>query len=382
MFMTGVLTLVNWANVQAFTATVIKSDTRLSDFLNSPTGRAEHSNETFGQWVMAYHPTKNLDKSYFNGFLTPISETTLECAFDLNVAAIFHDLLLSSLYAYLCLLKWLKFFIKNLKEDDENFKKCVGQFSVAVRLFYLVSHSHVMKAYFTVRHPLLTIPSYEGSFYHRNMVNTHINDVITKVKWDWVESMPENDGGGVSGVEDSSSHDNFIEDSIKNGTGLSYRRSYMSFVDHYAGIRLLERRSSNIPPHVLIKLCLVAVKHPTLRYLPWDDMEKIIHDTCQKFSSDSESIKLEGQDVISKIKKILDGIENYDDNDVIRAFKTLLKYKNFVPKNALYPSFPACIHCESSLAAILSQLHCVLSDSDLHTLFQACPSLPPSSLTP
>lgn len=382
IFMIGVLTAVDFAHVVTFPTTAINSDSRLSGFLNDLT-RAEDnpgSNKTFGQWVMAYHPLKNLNQqSHINNFLTSASSTP-QYAFDLKAAAAFHDLLLSSLYAYLCLLKQLKNSITN--QNKEEIRRSVGPFSTAVRILYLISHCNAMKAYFTyVRNPMLTKPSYQDSGYHKNLVNTAIMAVYTKLKLNEVENMVDSEDG----VEDPNSQENLMEDFKENGAGLSYRRSLMSFVDHFAGLRLLERRSLNLPPLEQIKLCLVAVKHPTLRYLSWNEMEVVIRKMCQDFQlTSSNPVKLEGQEVISKIKELLDGINESDliSDKAIISFKSLLANYDVKGSNELNPLFPACIHCELLLVAILSQLHAALGNSDLHTLFQARPFSPPSSLTP
>jgi hypothetical protein len=143
----------------------------------------------------------------------------------------------------------------------------------------------------------------------------------------------------------------------------------MSFVDHYAGLCLLERRSFHLPVGETIKLSLIAVKDPSLYYLPWEEMERVIRKMCQDFrSTTSNLVQVEGQDIINKIKEHLE-IER-SDNNVINSFKTLLLIHNQNKQlvDSQYPSFPACIHCESSLATILCQLHSFQGDSesDLH----------------
>ena len=50
----------------------------------------------------------------------------------------------------------------------------------------------------------------------------------------------------------------------------------MSFVDHYAGLRILERQSIALLADENIKLSLIGIKHPTLYYHLWEEMEKVI----------------------------------------------------------------------------------------------------------
>lgn len=154
----------------------------------------------------------------------------------------------------------------------------------------------------------------------------------------------------------------------------------MSFIDHYAGLRLLERRSFYLPSDEKIKLSLIAVKDPALRYFPWEEMESVIHKTCQDFtSSTTNPVQVGGQDTINKIREHLRKTDGSTNNSAIVSFNTLLRYHetNKQLVDSQYPPFPACIHCESSLAAILCQLHGtgIQNNSDLHELFQACPFL-------
>jgi hypothetical protein len=112
-------------------------------------------------------------------------------------------------------------------------------------------------------------------------------------------------------------------------------------------------------------------------------MEKVILKTCQDFRGSTTSshgqVRVEGQDMIDKIKKHLHKMES-SENKAIKPFITLLHHHNENKQlvDSQYPSFPACIHCESSLAAILCRLHSSPSQdgsSDLHDLFQVCPFL-------
>lgn len=158
----------------------------------------------------------------------------------------------------------------------------------------------------------------------------------------------------------------------------------MSFVDHYAALRLLQRRSLCLPADEKIELSLIAVKRSSvLRYLPWEEMENAIRKTCQDFSSTTPN-PVESQDMINKIVEHLRRIEKSTDKG-INSFKALLEIhdNNEQWVDSQYPAFDACIHCESFLAVILRYLHVqgVNNDSDLNLrkLFNACPSSHSSS---
>ena len=88
--------------------------------------------------------------------------------------------------------------------------------------------------------------------------------------------------------------------------------------------------------------------------------------------------------IIAKIKERVLEMTN-STNNVILAFKTLLKLKNSKPVETqpTYPPFSACIHCVSSLAMILCQLHgnwISSLNASLLELFQASPFSHSSSL--
>jgi hypothetical protein len=174
-------------------------------------------------------------------------------------------------------------------------------------------------------------------------------------------------------------------------TKLIYRKSIMSFVDHYAALRLLERRCTRLPVDETIKLSLITVNHKNLCYLSWEDMEKVIKKMCRDFSSTNTSNYDGSQDVIDKLKKLIESEPDSENSLAIVAFKSLLKFSSSsTPLNERqYPPFKARIHCESSLAAILSQLHDhgthwqdSNDEDDLRKLFQASPSSHSSSFTP
>ena len=325
---------------------------------------------------MTYHPDRDKRQNELpslDDFLTPASGSS-NYQFDQNIARVFHSLLLSSLYAYLCLMEQLLQSTKTAKE--EQIRRNVGSFSNAVRILYFVSHSNAMKAYFTLVGLPLLYPAYRDSGYYKNQlryaIHTKLNLPIMLEAYDY-------------GDRDSDPQENYVEDFKENNALSIYRRSFMSFVDYYASLRILERRCSRLPADTTIKLSLFAVRHPKIYYFPWEEMEKVILKTCQDFRSTTTSNPVEGQDMINKIKGHLDRSEGSRTSDkVIDSFKTLLmmhRYEQILNLQP-YPLFPASIHCEAFLAAILCQLLDSVNNLELHKLFQACPSSHTSSFIP
>jgi hypothetical protein len=367
----------------------IKPDYRLSSLLKmvTPNDNNPDSNETYGQWVLIFHPSKGPDElPSLDDFLTTASGPS-DYQFNQNFATKFHDLLVSSVYAYLCLMKQLKFYIS--KKKDEKIRDYSGLFSNAATILYHVSHSNAMKAYFS--HPGLpfTSPTYAGSiFLYKKHVDDAVHDIFTRLKWDTEMLKPKKGGDGEQaniggdGEEDMNPHENFVEDFKENDARSIYRRSLMSFVDHHAGLRLLERRSSSLPANEMIKLSLIAIKQPpTLQYVPWGEMEKVIHKTCQDFRPTvTISNPVEGQDMIKKIKEHIERISGPGAYE-IHPFKILLTERNCLENGSDFqcPDFRACIHCESSLAAILCEIHRTPENSKLRELFKVCPSSHSSS---
>ena len=112
-FMIGSLTLIDWSLVPQSPSIAIKPDGRLSTFLGTTTGAEDKPSSTFGEWVMNYHPSQSRDNlPSLDAFLTLASGPS-DYQFDGKIAAIFHNLLLSSVYAYLCLMKHLDRYIGN-----------------------------------------------------------------------------------------------------------------------------------------------------------------------------------------------------------------------------------------------------------------------------
>jgi hypothetical protein len=384
-FMIGSLSFFEWDLVPVPNLPVpIKPDRRLSFFLNATTEDNSHSNkQTFGQWVMTYHPSKSLDSDYLDAFIT-LALGSSDYQFDEKIAAIFHNLFLSSLYAYLCLMVQLDHSIRNSNVDG--IRRYVGPFSNAIRIFYLVSHSNATKAYFTYVGLPLTYPTHQTSTYHKNQVCKAIKTTLAKLGWKQDQIFRGGNDGGGGEDPNPDSEESYMEDFKENDSRSIYRRSFMSFVDHHAGLRLLERRSHRLSEDEIIKLSLVAVKPLRLHYFPWVKMERVINKTCQDFRT-ATSNPIEGQDIINKIREHLDRIDSEETDEAIRSFQTLMKRHDNTDEQiagSQNPSFRACIHCESSLAAILCQLHTIQTDSDsnLRKLLQACPSTHSSLFTP
>lgn len=391
-YMIQSLTDLHWEAVANFEPKLIRADRQLSLFLKE----SRSKNETFGDWVMAYMPSTDRPMSPSGPlveFLTRASgQVTGTYNFDQESGIIFHKLLLSSLYAYLTTLKQLSYFMR--KADKENIPKYAGQLCNAIRILFLVTHSNAMKAYFFVIELGISHPKNGRNLhqYNKKIIDGYIHIHLIRLKTndtDLVEFM-ENRNEEHSGWN---GEEGYMGDSNNSVVGSIYRRSFMSFVDHYAGLCLLERRSLTLPKDKEIELSLIAVRNqPKVYYRPWEDMVMVIDKTCQDFMSTVE--RLNSDDVIDKIKNILEMPDDDDDAKAIKSFKAVLK--NSMSKEKLdesqYPPFQGCIHCESSLAAILCKLHrdhhCdsdLDSDSELKLLsklFQASSSSHLSSSTP
>ena len=385
--MIGSLTKVNWKHRPGVVTTDIEPDYRLSQFLTARIKGGADPDTTFGDWVMNYHPSEDcsvLSKSLVR-FLKLASGSS-RYKFDRDIATIFHNLLLSTLYAYLCLMAQINKSLYPVRVETD-IEKYVGLFSNAIRIFYLVSHSNAMKAFFTyVKLPVYT-PMVESKYF-KNIVDDTIKSKIGPM--DDVALEPNNNNDeGANYTEDFSAH----RDTHDEEVGSIYRRSLMSFVDHFAGIFLLQRRSSKLPASETIKLSLIAVRPPRKSYyFSWDVMENVIRETCKSFrAGESDTVKgesdtvkgesdtVKSEDVIIKIKEFLQQIPA-DGNlsGVIFAFKTLLKAHEDRTQlsESQYPIFNACIHCESSIAAILCLIHGDDWDRNeaLSTLFKASSS--------
>jgi hypothetical protein len=136
-------------------------------------------------------------------------------------------------------------------------------------------------------------------------------------------------------------------------------------------LRLLELHSIYLSADELIQLCLIASKHVKSQYIPWETMEELIHKTCKAESTYGHAF--EGQDTINKIKTLVESGRGRD--KVINNFNTLLAHHGRKGKISEhnYPSFPASIHCESYLVAVLSLLHDSYGQKDSE-LQETCPS--------
>lgn len=219
-----------------------------------------------------------------------------------------------------------------------------------------------MKTFFdNVKHLLfLNIMSYQTSSFSRETVDASISRIYESHWQECMSPMPLGDSD---------------DEDYENDAKSIYRKTSMSFVDHFASLRLLERRSVRIPVDESIKLFLISVKHPVTRYFPSKEMKKAIDETCRVVGS-QEDVRLEGPAMIDKIKIHLDTIKGAKCK-VITSFQTLLKYDSgrCGETSLNYPLSLASIHCESSLAADLWQFHHCTQDSNLRKFFQARSSL-------
>jgi len=390
-YMIGSLHDVKWATLVPFEPVHIEKDHRLSSFL-SYVRRDEATHRTFGEWVMTYNlrDFKSPDSPpSLDDFLTfamgsdPRGLSTY--LFNSDIAYIFHNLLLSSIYAYMCSIKQLRLSIGATNPDEIAIKKYVGEFSIAIRILFLVSHSNAMRAYFTHVKFDFHRPTQWGSFHHKDTVDTAIHAKLLSLGWredrlggskggdknDWKNS-------GLDGEDEGGSSDYFHGFDTSDVRSI-YRRAFMSFVDHYAALRLLERRSSRLSNAETINLSLIAICHPRLYYCSWEVMEKVIERVCQDFGSNNTSNCDGSQNIIDKIKRLIDlSSKNKDVVKAITTFETLLNFSGLNKLPTEYPLFDARIHCESSLAAILCRLHdngdLEDSDNELRGFFQASPS--------
>jgi hypothetical protein len=367
----------------------IKADGRLSSFLGTI---IDNNSETFGSWVMTYHPSKSVDLHFLDEFLT-LTLGPSDYQFDNKIAAIFHDLLLSSLYAYLCFALLLKHFKKARNQKEEEIQGFVGFFSNAIRVLYLVLHSNVMRAYFANVPIHLPHPTPKNLLYDKFQVDHFIRKKLEILNFEEkkisaIMEDKDKDKDKDEDKDEDEDKEDYVEHFKDKDGRLVYRRSLMSFVDHFAGLRLLERRSLVLPADETIKLSLIAVRKAGYYYSPWEEMKKVIDKTCKDFAPPNTPNPIDGQDMINKIKEHLQ--KSSDDVPVIKSFKTLLTIFDTQSRGlekTKYPVFRACIHCESSLAAILLELHLDDSlnhDDDLQEHFRdrASPSSPSSSFTP
>ena len=374
-FMIKQLTDLKWESIPKFSPIPVKSDQRLADFLRMKNPDIERdSDQSYGEWLMTFFSMSSSGSGpgSLDVFLTRVSgspQATYD--FDHSIAATFHNLLLSSLYFYLCSIARLKY----AKEESE-IRSSVGFLCNAIRLFFLVSQSNAMKAYFT--HPSLPVyrPTKKISDYYTIELVKKIRSNFVKLGWDTqaIQTL-------VDGDEDQDSYIDSFNDSPD--AQFIYRKALMSFVDHYTGLLILQRRSTVLPADETIRLSLVAIRHPTLYYRSWEDMKTVINQTCKEFSTSDRP--LDHLQVIQKIENTVTEFETNDKTDgVILAFKALLI--NSQPSET-QPIFKACIHCESSLIAILCMLHGLIKsypdlDQSLRDFFQASPSSHSSSLSP
>jgi hypothetical protein len=368
----GSLTEISWDNVPPFPTVPIGTDEKLSSILKIP---GDIPGSTMWEWLVSFYPSERLGSfPSLDKFLT-LTSSTSGYQFDQDIGIVFHSLLLSSLYAYLCVIRQLKF---SMDEADQNkIRKYVGQFCNVIRIFYFVSHSNAMRAYFTHGTLSMNRPTFRGTFHYKHSINAIIQTRLVSLGWGEEKFAHVSNGGDEGdpiGEDKEDPEDNYIEAFKDAELQLVYRKALMSFVDHYTALRLLERRSTRLPLDETIKLSLIAIKHEKLRYRSWEEMEKVVEKMCQAFGSKRD----DSQRMIKKVKKYIEK-ESSQTTDVIRAFKAIMTGNSNTSKR---PEFHGCIHCESSLAAILCQLHDTPDlNSDLRELFEASPSSHSSSFT-
>lgn len=354
---------------------IAKPDLKLVNLLRTDIGGGRH----LFDWLATFHPSKDAEvlTNLFTEFLT-VAKRDSGRQFQF-IAPIFLDILISSLYAYLCLMKRLEDGVR--LETIERIEKHIGEFSNAVRLLYLVTHSNAMKMYFAFgKHSLLDRQFLPRSIYtdfssSGYEVEKAMQKIYEKHLWEWEtpkdkdEPEKQKENKDRQEEEGSEQEEDVIEQEEEGSEQESiFRRSFMSFVDHYASLCLLEKRSVYFPANESIELSLMAATHSKGRYFPWVEMEKIIREMYK----DKDG---EGEVLISKIKTRLQK-ETFNDKDkVIKNFKTLLAHHsgNGITQRDLYPFFPSTIHCESFLAAVLCDYHDSQSLA-LCKLFEACPS--------
>ena len=216
---------------------------------------------------MTFNHSESLDNlASLDNFLTqasgPLGTTYV---FDSNIAATFHTLLLSSLYYYLCSMMQLKLYPSEKSQDEQKIQSYVGLFCNAVKLYFLVSHSNAMRAYFTFVQLLVNYPNSEFSAYYKNEITAAICTKLHDLGWIKrkmeVEDSNDNDRDKEENDNNGDKEENYIEGSKGLDMMLVYRRALMSFVDHYAGLHILERRSIALLADENIKLSLIGIKH-------------------------------------------------------------------------------------------------------------------------
>ena len=177
---------------------------------------------------------------------------------------------------------------------NRKFSVMLGFFCNAVKLFFLVSHSNAMRAYFTFVRLLVDYLNSEFSAYYKNVITAAICTKLCDLGWMKREMEVED-----SNDNDGDKEENYIEGSKGLDTTLVYRRALMSFIDHYAGLCILEQQSIALPADENIKLSLISIKHPMLYYRLWEEMEKVI-EMCLDFRP-SNSLGCPG--IIAKIEE-------------------------------------------------------------------------------
>ena len=92
-----------------------------------------------------------------------------------------------------------------------------------------------MRAYFTFVQLPVNYPNSEISAYYKNEITTAIRTKLHDLGWIKREMEVED-----SNDNDGDKEENYIEGSKGLDMMLVYRRALTSFVDHYAGLHILE----------------------------------------------------------------------------------------------------------------------------------------------
>ena len=102
-----------------------------------------------------------------------------------------------------------------------------------------------MRAYFTFVRLPVNYPNSEFSAYYKSETTAAIHTELHDLGWIKremeVEDLNDNDGDKEENDNDGDKDESYIEGSKGLDMMLVYRRALMSFVNHYAGLRILER---------------------------------------------------------------------------------------------------------------------------------------------
>ena len=114
----------------------------------------------------------------------------------------------------------LKLYSSEKSQDEQKIQHFVGLFCNAVKLFFLVSHSNAMRAYFTFVQLLVNYLNSEFSTYYKNVITAAIHTKLCDLGWIKREMEVED-----SNDNDGDKEENYIEGSKGLDTMLVYRRA-------------------------------------------------------------------------------------------------------------------------------------------------------------